>query len=391
MRRLLSITLFSLLFCISASGQDDGSAVVPGDCRMDHYLPALKGRSVGVVCNHTAVVDNRHLIDTLLSHDVKVARIFAPEHGFRGDADAGQKLMNFTDAATGIEVVSIYGSNKKPKPEDVEGLHTIVFDIQDVGVRFYTYLSTLHYVMESCAENGLKLVLLDRPNPNGMYVDGPVLDLRYRSFVGMHPIPVVHGMTLGELARMINGQRWLAGARKCDLTVVPCLNYTHATRYVPPIAPSPNLPDIRSIYLYPSLCYFEATSISVGRGTAFPFKVYGHPSMKAGHSFSFTPRSVPGATDPPLKDKPCYGADLRNAPSDDEVIGAGINLAYLIDGYKSLDMGDKFFTSFFEKLIGVDYVRKMIEEGRTAEEIKGSWRSDVEAFKRNRKPYLLYE
>jgi len=417
---------------------------------MEVYLPWLQGRRVGVVCNQTAVIpranehrssernaafgfrdgfEGRHLIDTLLSRGVNVTRIFAPEHGFRGEADAGAAVGSYRDPGTGVEVVSIYGASKKPSAAQMKGLDVVLFDIQDVGVRFFTYLSSLHYVMESCAGNGVELVVLDRPNPNGMYVDGPVLDPKYRSFVGMEPIPVVHGMTLGELARMINGQGWLAGGIECPLRVVECLDYRHGDRYTLPIKPSPNLPTMRAVYLYPSLCLFEATPVSVGRGTEFPFQTFGHPALGSasgppalgassafdshtpGHSasdspapdsqalrgrytFRFTPRSMPGATDPPLKGRECYGVDLRLTPPDDEVIARGFDLEYIIGAYrafKALGMGDKFFTPFFEKLAGVDYVRTMIEAGASAAQIRARWQPDVERFRKERKPYLLYE
>lgn len=359
--------------------------------RTEVYLPLLEGKRVGVVANHTAMVGRSHLVDTLRSLGVDIRAVFAPEHGFRGDADAGESVNGYIDKKTGIRVVSIYGANKKPSAKDIVPLDIVVFDIQDVGMRYYTYLSSMHYVMESCAESGVPIVVLDRPNPNGMYVDGPVLDMKYRSFVGMHPIPVVHGMTLGELAGMINGEGWLEGGAKCDLTVVTCEGYNHRTRYVLPVKPSPNLPNLRSIYLYASLCFFEATTFSIGRGTDFPFQVYGHPKM-ADKGFRFTPRSVEGAKNPPHKDAVCYGTDLRTIPDDEAVIANGVDLAYLIDAYKNRVPSEKFFVSnLFEKLVGAAYVREMIVEGCSADEIKEMWKGDVEKFKRQRKPYLLYE
>ncbi len=386
MRRIVAVLLLSLTPVLVAYG----TGVIAGDMRTDVYLPLLKGAKVGVVTNHTGIVGATHIVDTLLRWGVDVRVVFAPEHGFRGGADAGEKVAGYTDKATGLPVVSLYGASRKPKKEDIAKVDVVVFDIQDVGVRFYTYLSTMHLVMESCAENGVRFVVLDRPNPNGFYVDGPVIEQRYRSFVGMHPIPVVHGMTLGELARMINGEGWLEGGAKCDLTVVPCLNYTHRTRTEIDVAPSPNLPNLRAVYLYPSLCYFEGTPVSIGRGTAFPFQVFGHPAMK-GYPFVFTPHGLPGAKNPPLKDVKCFGRDLRNEPSDDEITGYGIDLGWLIEAYDATGMGDKFFTPMFEKLIGVGYVRELIREGCTAAEIRGLWHGDVEAFKTKRRPYLLYE
>jgi uncharacterized protein YbbC (DUF1343 family) len=365
-----------------------GVRVVVGAEQMRSYLPLLEGRRVGVVTNHTGVVLNRHLVDTLLARGVDVEVVFAPEHGFRGNAGAGDHIADEKDPATGLDIVSLYGKNRKPSPADIKRCEVVVFDIQDVGLRFYTYLSTLHYVMEACAEGGVPLVLLDRPNPNGMYVDGPLLDTtRHRSFVGMHPIPVVHGMTLGELAGMINGEGWLAGGVQCDLTVVSCRNYYHSHRYQLPVPPSPNLPNMHSVYLYSSLCYFEATPVSIGRGTDFPFQVYGHPAMKG--PFEFTPQPNSGAPNPPQKGVLCHGQDLRGAPSYKPVFGGGIDLSYLIDAYRQIG-DEKFLTPFFEKLIGVDWVRPMIESGCSADEIKAQWQDDVERFRQQRKPYLLY-
>lgn len=364
--------------------------VETGAQRMGEYLPLLQGKRVGVLTNHTGLVDGVHLVDTLLAAGIHVKAVFAPEHGFRGNADAGEKVEGFRDPKTNLPVISLYGANRKPRTEDISAVDVMVFDLQDVGLRYYTYLSTLHYLMECCAETGTPLIVLDRPNPNGFYVDGPILDPKYRSFVGMHPIPVVHGMTLGELAGMINGEGWLAGGVRCPLTVIPCRNYTHQTRYSLPVRPSPNLPNMRAVYLYPSLCYFEGTPVSVGRGTDFPFQVFGHPAWK-GCSFSFTPRSVPGAKNPPLKDKVCFGFDLRSAPSDEAVIREGINLKYVIDAYRRASDKAHFFQPMFEKLIGVAYVRTMIQTGKSAEEIEAMWIDDVARFKKQRKPYLLYE
>jgi uncharacterized protein YbbC (DUF1343 family) len=381
----------AVIFCVawSVTTAERPAHVVVGAERMECYLSLLQGKRVGVVTNHTGVIKGRHLVDTLLGSGVDIELVFAPEHGFRGNAGAGDHIGNEKDLATGHDIVSLYGKNRKPTPADIARCDVVVFDIQDVGLRYYTYLSTLHYVMEACAESGIALVLLDRPNPNGMYVDGPVLDTaRYRSFVGMHPIPVVHGMTFGELAGMINGKGWLAGGVQCDLTVIPCLNYTHATRYELPVRPSPNLPNQRSVYLYPSLCFFEATPVSVGRGTDFPFQVYGHPAMKG--ALEFTPRPNEGAPNPPQKGVVCHGRDLRVEPSDETVIAHGVNLSYLIDAYSQIG-GEKFLSPFFEKLIGVDWVRKMIKGGYSADRIEARWKGDVEHFLQERKPYLIYE
>jgi uncharacterized protein YbbC (DUF1343 family) len=314
----------------------------------------------------------------------------SPEHGFRGDADAGEHVSSSVDQKTGIPIKSLYeGNTGKPASELMKEIDVMVFDLQDVGVRFYTYLTTMARMMEACAENGVKMVILDRPNPIGFYVDGPILDMKYKSGVGWLPIPTVHGMTLGELAGMINGEKWLKDGIQCDIKVIKCKNYTHASMYQLPVKPSPNLPDMRSIYLYPSTCYFEATPVSLGRGTTTAFQMYGHPNMK-GYKFSFTPRSIPGAKLPPQLDKECFGVDLRKTPSIEEINKAGINLEYVVDAYKNLNLDDHFFRSFFENLIGQGYVKKMIKEGKSAAEIKAMWAGDVAKFKEQRRPYLLY-
>ena len=340
--------------------------------------------------NQTGMVGDVHLVDLLIGNHFNVVGIFSPEHGFRGTADAGEHVASSIDEKTGIPIWSLYGSGKgKPAVDKMNAFDILLFDLQDVGLRFYTYYASMARLMDACAEHGKKMIVLDRPNPNGMYVDGPILDMKHKSGVGWLPIPVVHGMTLGELALMINGEGWLPGGRVCDVTVVPCENYTHQTRYVLPIAPSPNLPNNHAIYLYPSTCLFEGTAMSLGRGTSFPFEVYGHPDYKDS-AFTFTPRSVPGAKNPPLLNRPCYGVDLRALP-DEQIIQNGFDLSYVIDAYHNLNMGDKFFTPFFEKLVGVDYIRKEIIAGKTAEQIKKKWFCDVVQFKQQRKPYLLYK
>lgn len=355
----------------------------------ERYLPLLEGKRVGILTNHTSTVGRIHLVDTLLSLGIDIRVVFAPEHGFRGDADAGESIGNYKDRKTGIDVLSVYGSNKRPQDSVMRKLDVLLFDIQDVGLRYYTYLSSMHYLMEACADNGKELIVLDRPNPNGFYVDGPVLEARHRSFVGMHPIPVVHGMTLGELARMIDGEGWLGDGKHCSLRVVPCANYTHRTRYELPVKPSPNLPNMRAVYLYPSLCFFEGTPVSLGRGTDFPFQAYGHPRMSG--DFAFTPRSNAGAKNPPLKDRLCKGRDLRENPSNERIWQAGVDLGYVIEAYRMLDMGEKFFTPMFDKLTGASYVREMILRGEDADAIRERWRNDVNEFLKLRKPYLLYE
>lgn len=363
--------------------------VIVGAESTAEYFPLLKDKRIGIFTNHTGIVGNEHLADLLKREGFQVAVIFSPEHGFRGDADAGENVGDETDAKTGIPIYSLYKSNTgKPDNRTMSKIDILITDIQDVGLRFYTYYISMYKLMDACAENGKPMLVLDRPNPNGFYVDGPVLDMKYKSGVGYLPIPVVHGMTLGELAKMINGEKWLPQGKTCKLQVIKCKNYSHETRYRLPVPPSPNLRNMKSIYLYPSTCLFEGTVVSLGRGTDFPFQVYGSPDMR-GCDFSFIPRSIPGAKNPPFLNRKCYGVDLRNVP-DETIWKEGLNLRYLIDAYRNLQTGGKFFTPFFEKLMGVDYVKKMIMEGKTAEEIKAQWRPDVDKFKIRRKPYLLY-
>lgn len=382
--------------CCSAGSEavTDSTArkVLVGAERTSEYVPLLKGKRVALFSNHTGMVGDRHTLDVMLENGINVVNIFSPEHGFRGTADAGEHVSSGVDEKTGIPIASLYDSQSKermPAREIMDGLDVIVVDIQDVGLRFYTYYCSMVDLMNAAKAYGKKFVVLDRPNPNGMYVDGPLLDMKYESGVGRLPIPVVHGMTLGELALMCNGEGWLRDGGKADLTVVKCGNYTHRTRYELPIAPSPNLRTMKAIYLYPSTCYFEATPVSLGRGTDMPFLVYGHPDMK-GRDFEFTPASVPGAKNPPQLGKLCHGVDLRTV-SDEDAIAGGINLEYLIDAYRDLGMGDKFFRNFFELLIGRGDIRGMIEEGKSAAEIKATWAGDVEKFRAQRRPYLLYE
>ena len=379
-----------LLIATCGYTQSQQQPVKVGAERTEEYYPMLKCKRVAVMSNHTGMAGNEHLVDMLKRDGINLVAIFAPEHGFRGTADAGEHVSNSTDEKTGVPILSLYdGNDVKPSATSMNMFDVMLIDIQDVGLRFYTYHITMYRLMDACAEYGKKMIVLDRPNPNGHYIDGPILDLKHRSGVGWLPITVVHGMTYGELACMINGERWLSKGRVCDLAVVRCLNYTHQTLYHLPIAPSPNLPDMKSIYLYPSTCLFEGTVLSLGRGTDFPFQVYGHPNMKD-CSFSFTPRSVPGAKNPPLLNKLCYGVDLRNIP-DEKIWENGFDLSYIIDAYNKLNIGEKMFTSFFEKLVGVDYIRKMILEGKSAAEIKAMWKDDVEKFRKQRQPYLLYD
>ena len=377
-----------LLLCVGLPGAAQ-SRVIPGDEQTERYFPLLEGKRIAIFSNHTGMIGDKHLLDLLLENKFNVVAIFSPEHGFRGNADAGEHVSSSTDPQTGVPILSLYdGKLGKPSAASMSKFDLLIVDIQDVGLRFYTYYASMCRLMDACAEHGKQMLILDRPNPNGHYVDGPLLDMRYKSAVGWLPLPVVHGMTLGELARMVNGEGWLPEGRTCDITVIPCRNYTHQTPYRLSVPPSPNLPNMKAVYLYASLCYFEATPVSLGRGTSLPFQVYGHPEM-TGYNYSFTPRSLPGAKNPPQKDKLCHGVDLSQL-SEEELRHKGIDLSYLIDAYRNLNLGDRFFTSFFEKLMGVAYVRKMIEDGRSAEEIEATWADDVARFKQQRKPYLLY-
>jgi uncharacterized protein YbbC (DUF1343 family) len=363
---------------------------VPGANQISQYKWLIEGRTVAVVANQTSMVGKTHLVDTLLSLGIRINSIFAPEHGFRDLADAGQTIENGIDTETGIPLISLYGSHYKPAPEDLKGIHVVIFDIQDVGTRFYTYISTLHYVLEACAENNVRCIVLDRPNPNGFYFDGNIADTLYRSFVGLDPVPVVHGMTVGEYALMLNGEGWLKNRVRCDLTVIKCTNYTHKTYYELPVKPSPNLPNQTSVYLYPSLCFFEGTKISVGRGTAFPFQVYGSPELP-GTGFSFIPESVPGAKNPPFLGQKCFGKDLRNAVKDQIVPASKINLDWLIDAYRNYPEKDKFFTSYFDVLAGGPMIREQIRKGMTSDEIRATWKEGLKKFGKIRAKYLLYK
>ncbi len=381
-----AMLLYAAAMCAAA---DAGLALKTGAERTDEYLPRLEGLRVALFSNHTGMVGDRHTLDVMLDGGVNVTTIFSPEHGFRGTADAGEHVKSSVDPVTGIPIASLYDGGKRgPAKAVMDNIDVIVTDIQDVGLRYYTYYITMVDLMNAAAKHGKKFMVLDRPNPNGMTVDGPILDMKYRSGVGRLPIPVVHGMTLGELALMANGEGWLDGKAKIDLTVIPCEGYSHSTRYELPVAPSPNLRTMHAIYLYPSICYFEATPVSLGRGTDMPFEVYGHPEMDD-RDFSFTPKSVDGAKNPPQLNKKCFGRDLRGL-DDDSIIARGVDLSYLIDAYKDLGMGDRFFTPFFEKLIGRGDIRGMIKAGMNADEIKATWSGDVEKFRQQRAPYLIY-
>lgn len=385
-RRCLTFVAMAMLVVLPASGE-----LLVGAARPDVYLPMLEGKRVGVLSNHTGVVEGKHTVDRLLEQGVDVRMIFAPEHGFRGDADAGANVSGGRDSRTGLPIVSLFGALRRPTVAHLDEIDVIVTDIQDVGLRFYTYYITMLDCMEAAALYGKEFVVFDRPNPNGMSVDGPVLDVTLRSGVGRLPIPVLHGLTLGEMARMALGEGWTVKGKGLKLEVVECEGYTHATRYELPVAPSPNLPDMLSVYLYPSMCYFEATPMSLGRGTDSPFCIYGHPALsgKTGYEFSFIPRSRAGATKPPLMNRKCFGKDLRGT-SADSAIAMGVNLEYLIDAYNAMGRDPKFLTSFFEKLIGSRKTRKQIESGMGAIAIKETWHDELEAYNRLRDKYLIY-
>ena len=368
MKHLL-LTIFSLL-CLSCSGAEPTSTTITvGAERTAEYLPSLVGKRVAVLANHTAMAGDQHLVDMLIGKGVNLVGIFSPEHGFRGTADAGEHVASSVDEKTGVPIWSLYdGDMLRPSDDKMRAFDVLLIDMQDVGLRFYTYYISMIRMIDACADFARKVIVLDRPNPNGMYVDGPILDMKHKSGVGALPIPVVHGLTMGEIAVMAQGEGW---SKKCDVQVVTCDNYTHQSRYTLPIAPSPNLPTQHSIYLYPSTCLFEGTVCSLGRGTEAPFEMYGHPSYK-GAAFEFTPRSTAGAKNPPLKDQKCYGVDLRGV-DDEAVIAAGFNLEYVIDAYRNLDMGEKFFTRMFLLLTGVDYIKEMIIAGHSASEIRARW------------------
>ncbi|MFN8240368.1 MAG: DUF1343 domain-containing protein [Bacteroidales bacterium] len=381
--------------CLAAAGCTNKkditfAKVTVGAARTTEYISHLDGKSVAVVANQTSMVGNTHLVDTLLSLGVRIHHIFAPEHGFRDLVPAGDKVSDGFDSATGVRIVSLYSGHLKPLEEDLDSVDVVLFDIQDVGTRFYTYLSTMCLVMESCAENGVKMIILDRPNPNGFYFDGNILDTAFSSFVGMHPVPVVHGMTLGEYAMMVNGEGWLKGGVKCDLQVVKCADWKHSNYYELPVRPSPNLPNQNSIYLYPSTCFFEGTTLSLGRGTDFPFQVYGSP-LYPDKGFSFTPDSNAAASHPPLRGKRCNGVDLRDALKDGLVPKPYINLDWIISAYNDYPVKDKFFTKYFDTLAGGTQLREMIQKGMTASQIRASWKEGLDKFSLVRNKYLLYD
>ena len=375
-KQIISISLLLLTFSVNAQN------IVLGAERTDAYLSLLEGKKIGIVSNQTSMIVNTHLVDSLISLGVNVVKVFSPEHGFRGKADAGAKIEDGIDVKTGLPIISLYGKNKKPYPEQLDGIDALVFDIQDVGARFYTYISTLHYVMEAAGENNISIIVLDRPNPNGHYVDGPIREKGFESFVGMHPIPIVHGMTIGEYANMINGENWIS--ENCNLTIIIMEKYRRDMAYDLPVKPSPNLPNAISVNLYPSLCLFEGTTVSIGRGTDYPFQHFGAPYLE--RNYSFTPKSGAGSKFPKQENKVCFGTDLRFQ----ENYLTAINLAWIIDTYKECKEKEKFFNNFFDKLAGTDKLRLQIIEGKNSKEIKGSWQNGLEEFKEVRRKYLIY-
>ena len=383
--QLLSVFLLSLQLAYAQA------PVITGAARTEAYLPLLRNKRVALLVNQTATIGATHLVDSLLKLHIKIQKIFSPEHGFRGNADAGEKVGNSVDQRTGLPIVSLYGKHRKADAADLRDVDILIYDIQDVGTRFYTYISSLQELMESAAENNKPLIVLDRPNPNGHYVDGPVLDTAFRSFVGMQPVPLVHGMTVGEYACMLNGEQWLSHGLQCKLTVISCLQYTHHTFYELPVRPSPNLPNMASIYLYPSICLFEGTPLSLGRGTDKPFQVFGSPLFPK-NLYTFTPRSMPGAKEPPLKDQLCYGYDLSgDTKSVLQQTGNQLQLKWVIQAYQLYPQKDKFFTPFFNKLAGNSTLMQQIKDGKSEQEIRQSWEPALSHFKTLRKKYLLYK
>ncbi len=385
------VCLFLFFFqSFVACSQPQETSIIVGAERTNEYFPLLKGKNIALVANHTSLIDGVHLVDTLISARFKVVKVFSPEHGFRGNADAGQEIGDKIDLVTGLPIISLYGKNKKPQAVDLAGVDLVIFDIQDVGARFYTYISTMTYVMEACAENQIPVIILDRPNPNGFYVDGPVLESEFKSFVGLHPVPIVHGMTVGEYAGMVNAEGWLENGVKCELSVIPVENYTHRHFYELPVRPSPNLPNKNAIFLYPSLCLFEGTVVSVGRGTDLPFQVIGHPDFVTG-SYLFTPKSIPGvASKPKYEGVNCFGQNLTGFAENITNQPHQLSLFWLIEYYKTLKDKGNFFDSYFEKLAGTAQLRKQIEDGWSEAQIRETWQPGLEKFKQIRKKYLLY-
>jgi uncharacterized protein YbbC (DUF1343 family) len=364
--------------------------VLTGAERIDQWLPMTKGKKVAVVANHSSRINTTHLVDTMLSLGVNVVKIFSPEHGFRGQADDGEEVASSVDEKTKLSVISLYGNHKKPTVADLKGVDFVIYDIQDVGVRCYTFISTMTYVMEACAEQKIPFLVLDRPNPNGYYVDGPVMEREYMSWVGLHPVPLVYGMTIAEYARMVNDEKWLAGSVKCQLSWIPCEGYDHNVQYQLPVRTSPNLPNMPSVYLYPSLCLFEGTVMSVGRGTDMPYQVVGHPKLKNA-AFTFTPKPSFGAKTPLYNGQVCYGHDLHEFADLYIRDYKGVYLFWLMGCYKDMPDKENFFNSYFEKLAGTATLKKQIQDGVTEDKIRLSWLSEIIKFKVVRKKYLLYQ
>lgn len=391
---LLLLLTITTCFCCKSQSKNKliSNSIILGADQLNEYLPLLKNKKVAVVANQTSIINfkidsSAHIIDYLHQKNIPIKYVFAPEHGFRGKADAGELIKDGIDNKTGIPIASLYGENKKPSIQQLDGVEIIIFDIQDVGARFYTYISTLHYIMEACAEANIPLIVLDRPNPNGSFIDGPVLEKAHRSFVGMHPVPVVHGMTIGEYAQMINGEGWLSKEVKCELLIVKMKNYSHKTTYSLPIKPSPNLPNDTSINLYPSLCFFEGTYLSAGRGTEIQFQLFGAPNLSPElYPFTFTPRANEGAKTPKFKNKLCYGKDLRNTEKLSK-----LNLEWLINAYRQTEKNNTFFSPFFTKLAGTKKLQEQIEKGYTYAEIRKTWLKDLNNYDLLREKYLLYD
>ena len=391
----MNINLLTLLLAIISMTNygfaAENQSVTPGAWQTEAYFPLLEGKRVAVAGNHTTTIHDTHLVDSLLRAGINIVKVFSPEHGFRGQAAAGEHVASGVDPETGLPIISLYGANRRPTAEQLQDLDIIVFDIQDVGVRFYTYISTMTYIMEEAAKQGVPVLILDRPNPTGHYIDGPILEPEFSSFVGLHPVPIVHGMTIGEYAMMVNGEGWLKDGIRCELQVVRIKNYTHATPFHLPIPPSPNLPNMHAIYLYPSLCLFEGTEISLGRGTEKPFQVYGHPDFPKEHfQYSFTPKSVSAAPNPPHVNVLCYGIDLSGKDIRQLMTKDRINLDYIINAYNHFPDKESFFNPFFERLAGTAILRQQIIDGLTADEIRASWQEGLGAFAKTRARYLLY-
>lgn len=410
LKRLLKSTflffLIGILSCGNTNKQSDSNSeeiipttkidsvkteIITGANRTETYLPIIRNKRIGIVGNQTSIIKTekgnyRHLVDSLLSLEIDIKKVFAPEHGFRGTADAGEVVKDGIDTKTGLPVISLYGDNKKPSSEALKNLDFLIFDIQDVGARFYTYISSLHYIMEACAENNIPLIIFDRPNPNAHYIDGPILEPQHKSFVGMHPIPVVHGMTIAEYAQMINGEKWLKNGIQCELKIIEMENYDHAKKYSLPVKPSPNLPNDKAINLYPSLCFFEGTNVNAGRGTKNQFQIFGSPFLdKSSFEYSYTPEPMEGAQYPKHSGKKCFGSNLTQYPNLDS-----LNLKWLIEAYNNTSKKDEFFNSFFTKLAGTEKLQKQIESGLSSKEIADSWKEGLLIFDKLRKNYLLY-